>query len=156
MRKKSAIVIFNKIKIVIFSNELKSEYKVSKEDFTRKRKQDFPLLILFMMNFLKKSLSLEIENFTSLFKSSTTKFSKSAFVQARKKIKPQVFEKLSQLLVNEFYTDNELAVKLWKGYRLLAVDGSRVTLPITKELKNHIRERLKINQILPLYKLDVR
>ena len=135
MRKKSAIVIFNKIKIVIFSNELKSEYKVSKEDFTRKRKQDFPLLILFMMNFLKKSLSLEIENFTSLFKSSTTKFSKSAFVQARKKIKPQVFEKLSQLLVNEFYTDNELAVKLWKGYRLLAVDGSRVTLPITKELK---------------------
>ena len=89
-----------------------------------------------MMNFLKKSLSLEIENFTSLFKTGkVAKFTKSAFVQARKKVKPAVFERLSRLLVNEFYTDNELAIKLWKGYRLLAVDGSRVTLPITKELE---------------------
>lgn len=89
-----------------------------------------------MINLLRKSLSLEIENFTSLFKTgSSTKFAKSAFVQARKKVKPQVFEKLSQLLLNEFYTDNEPAIKLWKGFRLLAVDGSRVTLPVTKELK---------------------
>ena len=89
-----------------------------------------------MLNFLTKSLSLEIENFISLFKTGTTpKFTKSAFVQARKKVKPEVFDRLSQLLVNEFYTDNELAIKLWKGFRLLAVDGSRITLPITKELK---------------------
>jgi len=66
-----------------------------------------------MINLLRTSLSLEIENFTSLFKrGSPTKFTKSAFVQARKKVKPQVFEKLSQLLLNEFYTDNELAIKL--------------------------------------------
>ena len=38
-------------------------------------------------------------------------------------------------MLNEFYTDNEAAVKLWKGFRLLAVDGSRITLPITNELK---------------------
>ena len=63
------------------------------------------------------------------------KFTKSAFVQARKKVKPEVFERLSDLLLNEFYSDNELAIKLWKGFRLLAVDGSRITLPITKELK---------------------
>jgi len=89
-----------------------------------------------MINLLRKSLSLEIENFTSLFKTgSNSKFTKSAFVQARKKVKPAVFEKLSELLLNEFYTDNEPAIKLWKGFRLLAVDGSRVTLPITKELK---------------------
>ncbi len=52
------------------------------------------------------------------------------------KIKPEVFKELSKTLIDEFYADNELAVKLWKGFRLLAVDGSRITLPITKELKN--------------------
>lgn len=120
----------------LFSKQLKNGFKVSKQHFTRNRKQQFPILLLFMINLLRKSLSLEIENFTSLFKTgSATKFTKSAFVQARKKVKPQVFEKLSQLLLNEFYTDNEPAIKLWKGFRLLAVDGSRVTLPITKELK---------------------
>lgn len=120
----------------IFSKTLKNDFKVSKEHFTRNRKQRFPLLLLFMMNFLKKSLSLEIENFTSLLKNECSyRFSKSAFVQARKKVKPEVFDKLSSVLLNEFYTDNDVAIKLWNGFRLLAVDGSRITLPITNELK---------------------
>ncbi|WP_445957480.1 transposase [Yeosuana sp.] len=85
---------------------------------------------------MRKSLALEIGNFTSTFKTGSARsFSKSAFVQARKKVKPEVFDKLSRILLNEFYTDNDVAIKLWKGYRLLAVDGSRITLPITDELK---------------------
>jgi len=89
-----------------------------------------------MLNFLRKSLSLEIENFTSLLKGgSNSKFTKSAFVQARKKIRPEVFDELSRVLLNEFYTDNDPAIKLWNGFRLLAVDGTRITLPITDELK---------------------
>tara|TARA_R110000868_G_scaffold407592_1_gene689180 strand:+ start:301 stop:1476 length:1176 start_codon:yes stop_codon:yes gene_type:complete len=89
-----------------------------------------------MINFLRKSLALEIENFTSIFKTGSARsFSKSAFVQARKKVRPEVFDKLSRILLNEFYTDNDVAIKLWKGYRLLAVEGSRITLPITDELK---------------------
>lgn len=89
-----------------------------------------------MLNLLRKSLSLEIDNFIGLFKTgNAVKFTKSAFVQARKKVKPEVFDKLSHLLLNEFYTNNDVAIKLWKGFRVLAVDGSRVTLPITKELK---------------------
>ena len=89
-----------------------------------------------MLNMLRKSLSIEIENFISYLKLGVTqKFTKSAFVQARMKIKPEVFKSLSQTLINEFYTDNDIAVKKWKGYRLLAVDSSRITLPITKELK---------------------
>jgi hypothetical protein len=89
-----------------------------------------------MLNFLRKSLSLEIENFTSLFKvGANSKFTKSAFVQARKKIRPEVFDELSRVLLNEFYTNNDPAIKLWNGFRLLAVDGTRITLPITNELK---------------------
>ena len=89
-----------------------------------------------MLNLLRKSLALEIENFTNFLRlGDSSKFTKSAFVQARKKIKPEVFKRLSRTLLEEFYTNNEPAVKLWKGFRLLAVDGSRITLPITSELK---------------------
>jgi hypothetical protein len=85
---------------------------------------------------LRKSLSIEIDNFVNSLKLGTpNKFSKSAFVQARMKIKPTVFKHLSQTLITEFYTDNDLVVKKWKGFRVLAIDGSRITLPITKELK---------------------
>jgi hypothetical protein len=80
---------------------------------------------------------MEIENFLSLFKNhfNIKAFTKSAFVQYRKKIKPEVFRYLSDVIVNEFYTDNESGIKLWKGFRLLAVDGSRLTLPNTDELE---------------------
>src|SRR5690606_42019586 len=61
--------IFERIRAEIFGESLKTGFRVSKEHFTRNRKQHFPLLLLFMMNFLKKSLSLEIENFTALFRS---------------------------------------------------------------------------------------
>jgi hypothetical protein len=113
---------------------------VSKNDFTRKRKQTFSNTVLFMMNFLTKSLSIEINNFISFLKhrigfSDTQSFTKSAFVQRRKKIKPEIFKHLSDSLIKEFYTDNDDAIRLWKGFRLLAVDGSRITLPDTKELE---------------------
>lgn len=95
-----------------------------------------------MMNMLRKSLAIEIDNFFNFLgkKTNSGKFTKSAFVQARKKIKPEVFKHLSQTLVKEFYSDNETAIKTWKGFRLLAVDGSRITLPITKELKVYYGE----------------
>lgn len=90
-----------------------------------------------MLNLLRKSLALEIENFNTLLKlKKPVSFTKSAFVQARKKIKPEVFKKLSAVLLNEFYTENDSAIKLWKGFRVLAVDGSRITLLMTKELKD--------------------
>ena len=72
-------------------------------------------------------------------------------MKCRKKIQPDVFKYLNQRLIEEFYTDNEASVKLWKGYRLLSVDGSCITLPDTKELakeygcaKNQTANKLKL------------
>lgn len=110
-------------------------------DFTRNRKQSFHSTIVFMINFLTKSLSVEITNFISFIKynmpgASINGITKSAFVQYRKKIKPEVFKSLSDSLIEEFYTDNDESIKLWNGFRLLAVDGSRLVLPDTHELES--------------------
>ena len=95
-----------------------------------------------MMNLLRKSLSIEINGFTDYLRSHGKKsfvwssFTSSAYVQSRKKIKAEVFIKLSSVLIDEFYTDNDLGVKLWKGFRLLAVDGSTMNLPSSKKLQD--------------------
>ena len=93
-----------------------------------------------MINFLTKSLSAEIENFIHFVSQNIKEkeivcFTKSAFVQCRKKIKPEVFKYLSDSLIEEFYTDNDESIKLWNGFRVLAVDGSRLSLPDTQELE---------------------
>ncbi len=109
------------------------------EDFTRNRKQSFPGTILFMINFLTKSLSLEIVNFVGHLKeklgTGQPAFTKSAFVQARKKIAPEVFRYLVKRLTDEFYTSHANVACILDGFRVLSVDGSRITLPITRELE---------------------
>ena len=112
---------------------------MSVRDFTRNRKQSFHHTIVFMLNFLTKSLSVEIVSFVRFIRQmiggiEIPLFTKSAFVQCRKKIQPEVFKHLSDSLIEEFYTDNDASVKRWNGFRLLAVDGSRLTLPDTLEL----------------------
>ena len=124
----------------MFSEDIVLKYKVSETDFTRKRKQSFHSSIVFMINFLTKSLSAEIENFIRFISQNIKEkeivcFTKSAFVQCRKKIKPEAFKYLSDSLIEEFYTDNDDSIKLWNGFRLLAVDGSRLSLPDTQELE---------------------
>ena len=91
-----------------------------------------------MLNFLTKSLSIEIVNFLSFLKRKDIEqetFSKSAFVQARKKIKPEVFKHLNQRIIEEFYKDNSGVLRQFDNLRILAMDGSRLTLPFTKELE---------------------
>lgn len=124
----------------LISKDIILKYKMAKSDFTRSRKQSFHGTIIFIINFLTKSLSVEIDNFIGFINQNIKEkevknFTKSAFVQCRNKIKPEVFKFLSDNLIQEFYTDNEESIKLWNGFRLLAIDGSRLTLPETKELE---------------------
>ncbi len=111
---------------------------MNKKDFSRERKQTFPGTILFLLNNLTKSVSLEIMNFVNHIRQydSTQKvFTQSAFSQMRKKIKPEVFIHLIKVLVDEFYTDNDNVKTILNNFRVLAIDGSSINLPRTKELQ---------------------
>lgn len=63
------------------------------------------------------------------------KVTKGAFTQARAKLSPKIFNKLSTITVEKFYQGRHQA---WGHYRLLSVDGSTIQLPKHKspELKN--------------------
>jgi hypothetical protein len=141
--RKNAILIVNNLKEVICSKSIVMEFRTDKKYFTRKRKQPFGEMILFMLNFVKKSLVIEIDNFIQIINTkglSVNNFSKSAFVQKRIKIKPEVFKYLSEIIINGIYKDTSSQIKLFKNFRLLAVDGSKITLPNTKELSDYFGE----------------
>lgn len=124
----------------IFSKELALKFKMNKQDFTRNRKQPFSSTLLFMFNLLRRSLAVEIDGFVRYlnerFSSGRVRyFTTSAFIQNRKKIDPEVFSHLSGVIIDNFYTSENEAVKYLNGVRVLAVDSSKLTLPCTAELK---------------------
>ncbi len=60
--------------------------------------------------------------------------SASALSQARRKLKHTVFIELNRFLCNLYY--GMIEPKKWNGYRLVAIDGTTVSLPDEKEVVN--------------------
>lgn len=145
MYKKNSFFVLETLREAIFSDEIILKYRMNKTDFSRKRKQPFGGMLLFMVNFLKKSLVIEIDSFVNFLNSksnliSVKKFTKSAFVQKRMKINPAVFKYLSQVIIENTYIESNTTIKRFYGFRILSVDGSKLTLPNTEELKNEFGE----------------
>lgn len=120
------------IKKRINSIDFMKKSRNSDKYFTRNRKLPFSSLILFMINLIKQTLQKELTNFISLISSSKENITKSAFSQSRKKLKAEAFIDLNDTLAESFYKDDDF--KKWRGFRLLAIDGTCLTLPQSKEI----------------------
>lgn len=105
---KNSIRILNEYRWLFLSNPEK--------DFTRNRKLPFDKMISAVLAFRSGTLNHEIMDFFGLDSDIATS---SAFIQQRSKILPEAFECLFQ-----HFTDRVQSDLSYKGYRLLAVDGS--------------------------------
>jgi len=70
----------------------------------------------------------------------------SAFCQARKKIKPELFIALKNEIVKFYYKNYEKSglVKRWNGRLLWAIDGTFINIPDTQETRN--KYNIQVNQ----------
>lgn len=107
---------------------LRELFVSSETAFIRNRKLGFERLVYLLLNFLKRSYSIEIAAFYDQIDAPEMQVSKSAFCQQRMKIKELFFACLNEVLVRSFYDHYGKAVKRWKGLRLIAVDGSTAYL----------------------------
>jgi len=130
-KKKKSKKFINYIRNQIYSKQFLELNRKSDKDFTRKRKLTFPKIILFMLNSIKKSLQKELTEFFLNF-SNEKNITNSAYSQSRMKLNHTAFIELNDGIIKEFYTDN--IFDLWKGFRLLAIDGSRLQLPLSLEI----------------------
>ena len=126
------------LKEKVTSDEFMGRHRVNEKAFSRKRALTFVQVIVFLLNMIKRALQDELDEFYKQITGSEfaeRQVSKSAFSQARKKLKSSAFIELNQEQVGYFYEHYEN--KRWQGKRLLAIDGSMVDLPNTPALRDH-------------------
>lgn len=90
------------------------------KDFTRDRKLPFADILRFLLSVGGNSLNLEMMKYFSFSIKTPTP---SAFIQQRDKILPEAFEMLFRL-----FTESAIESHTFKGYRLLAADGSDISI----------------------------
>ena len=94
-------------------------------DFTRTRKLDFTKTVSILLSSMEGgTLTSELLRY---FKCNDSTPTTSAFVQQRSKLRPEAMEFIFQEFANSFP-----GKELYRGYRLLATDGSDIQLPTDK------------------------
>lgn len=92
------------------------------------------------MNF-RTTIQKELDSFFKMVEGSEfsiRKVTKSAFTQARSKMDPLLFKRLNKVASDTFYAQAKHS--LWHNLRVLAVDGSRISLPNHPSIKEEFGE----------------
>ncbi|MBP7331203.1 MAG: IS4 family transposase [Firmicutes bacterium] len=96
-------------------------------------KMDFTNIIHFQLNFIKKTLQLELDAFFKNIKGVEKTITKQGYSEARQKISPAAFIKMADAIISWYYDDDSF--KKFKGYRLCAIDASILELNNSKRLR---------------------
>ena len=130
--------LFQEINACLSSLDFMVRHRETEQSFTRNRCLTFIILITFLLNMLKRSQQDELDEFFKLLNGTEVAVrvvTKSAFTQARKKLKYGAFVELNRVQIDYFY--QSLRPQTWMGWRLLAVDGSTMQVPNTPENLAH-------------------
>jgi hypothetical protein len=123
-------ILSKKLVYELENEEFKGHSKSGpKGAFSRDRKLTFKNLIVIIIIF-KSSMQRELDRFFKIVNKSDfniREVTKGALSQARAKLNPWAFKRLNEVACNTFYA--EAAYYIWYGFRVLAVDGSRLVLP---------------------------
>jgi len=124
------------ISLVAQDENMLGNFRKSDKDFTRNRKLPFERLVLLIVKLCKKTLSIELEKFFEELGDPDT-CSVSAFTQQRIKLRSSFFCLWNKVLWSSFYHYAGSDIKRWKGFRVIAADGSNVSLVNTPVLDSH-------------------
>lgn len=126
------------IRNILHSTGLKDKSRLHEKAFTRKRKVGFVTLLCIILNMIRKSTQLEVDEFLKRFNPEGNVFdtyTKQSFSEARQKLSPEAFIILGDGFIEKFYEDDSF--KKYKGYRLLAIDGSFIEVPNNNETQKY-------------------
>ena len=127
------------LKKILHSQNFVNRNKNSVNDFIRNRKLPFQTLVLYFINMPKGSYQDELDHFfKALFRLDVpiSFVTKMAFSLARKKLKFSAFVELNQHLLG-FFQNYFKNVKTWRGFNLVAIDGSTLKLHKYNDIIEH-------------------
>ena len=123
---------------IIRSDDFCARHRQSHKDFSRDRLLPFHNLIYLHMNFFKGSYQDELDRFfNTLYDLEIDErfVTKTAFCNARKKVKHEAFIELNHRMGQFFY--ESFSPLTWHGFNLIAIDGSTCRLPRTRTISDH-------------------
>lgn len=126
--------LLTELRTQLESQNFLERHREHEQDFTRQRSLPFVVVIFTLMNMLKRSLQDELDELFRLFRDAEVAercVTKSAFSQARQKLKHTAFIELNQTQVRHFY--DHFSMRRWHGHRLLGIDGTLLDVPNTAE-----------------------
>lgn len=119
------------------SEKTRVNFRVNPSDFTRNRTLTLPIVALSILRGHKVSQQNALNKVFRELDQLEAVPTASAYCQARQKLKPELFARLNQIVVEDFYRLYEAdgAVKRWRGHRLLGADGTKLNLPDSEGLR---------------------
>lgn len=123
---------------LIRSEDFMSRSRMKETDFTRNRKLDFASVVSIIMSIMTKPIHSELCATFPKLKANLTQPTQQSFSEARQKIRYQAFEEIFQqgVALGLSVSDG----KTFRGYRLLAIDGSTVPLKKSDELREYFAQ----------------
>lgn len=98
----------------------------------RRRKMPIEDLVYSMINRKGLTLKLELRNYMKITHPGV-EIAKPGYLKQRMKLNPEAFKVLYQSHNKNFYQDAEVEPYTYKGYLVLAADGSDINIPTTAE-----------------------
>lgn len=126
-------------KRLIKSDEIIEKSRKKKEDFTRNRKITPKELIYYNLNRKGLTSKMEIEEFIDIC--NIEEISNPGFLKQREKLNPEVIEFLNEMSMKLFYNDYKNEVKTYKGYVIVAEDGSDFEIPNTRKTRKEFESK---------------
>lgn len=128
--------LINHLSTRLESKEFLNRHRKKKKDFSRERCLTFVCMVIMLLNMMKRSLQDELDEFYKALnqeKVASRVVTKSAFSQARKKLKASAFTELNKEQTAYFYRHFE--ARTWFDFRLLATDGTLLDVPDNPEIR---------------------
>lgn len=113
-------------------SSFQDRHKVGSNSFTRNRKLPFIVVAGMVFRMVKTSLQIAC-NWLGELVGMDQAVSKQAFSRARQKISPECFQDIHEECLRSYYGTIQTQ-GLWRGFRLIACDGSTIRLPESADL----------------------
>jgi hypothetical protein len=122
---------------VLQGREIVELYRSGQKDFERRRLLTFTRVVIMILRGHKLALQNTVNKVFEAIGLYAHVPTASAYVQARQKVKPEVFVYLNQIACDDYYrvggTGNQEI--LWHGRRLIGYDGTTLNLPDKPKLR---------------------
>lgn len=132
MKEMSILKLIHFVRDIVESEEFKEQARTSSKFFTRLRKIHLYDIIYILIVAGAKNLQTEIKEYFE--KRGRAVVSRQAFAKAREKVKPEALKELNERVAIKLELNNN--PETYKGYRLIAIDGTILDLPNNETLRN--------------------